>query len=136
MKKALILSLMSIVLTACSTSQEDLLPVGDQTMADIWQGGGSVSQPVRPETRLAIQSTRSIESDDYANHIGNPAYTRTAANEATNLFPRLPNPDLVMYVFPHLTDTTEPVPVPGYTTVFPFFGRVQYAQPGERTRNY
>ncbi|MBW6332119.1 TIGR03751 family conjugal transfer lipoprotein, partial [Pseudomonas aeruginosa] len=24
-------------------------------------------------------------------------------------------------------------PVPGYTTVFPFYQRVQYAMPGERT---
>ncbi|MFG9621648.1 TIGR03751 family conjugal transfer lipoprotein, partial [Pseudomonas aeruginosa] len=25
-----------------------------------------------------------------------------------------------------------PVPVPGYTTVFPLYQRVQYAMPGER----
>ncbi len=28
-------------------------------------------------------------------------YTRTAANEIYRQFRRLPNPDLVMYVFPH-----------------------------------
>ncbi|MBR7865686.1 conjugal transfer protein, partial [Pseudomonas aeruginosa] len=27
-------------------------------------------------------------------------------------------------------------PVPGYTTVFPFYQRVQYAMPGERTEDY
>ncbi|MGV5391073.1 TIGR03751 family conjugal transfer lipoprotein, partial [Pseudomonas aeruginosa] len=27
-------------------------------------------------------------------------------------------------------------PVPGYTTVFPFYQRVQYAMPGERTEVY
>ncbi|HEP8457117.1 TIGR03751 family conjugal transfer lipoprotein, partial [Pseudomonas aeruginosa] len=26
--------------------------------------------------------------------------------------------------------------VPGYTTVFPFYQRVQYAMPGERTEDY
>jgi len=57
-------------------------------------------------------------------------YTRTAANEIYRQFQRLPNPDLLMYVFPHLTGT-EAVPVPGYTTVFPFYQRVQYAMPGE-----
>ncbi|HBO3943129.1 TPA: TIGR03751 family conjugal transfer lipoprotein, partial [Pseudomonas aeruginosa] len=25
---------------------------------------------------------------------------------------------------------------PGYTTVFPFYQRVQYAMPGERTEDY
>ena len=40
-----------------------------------------------------------------------------------------------MYVFPHLSGT-EPTPVPGYSTVFPFYQRVQYALPGERTEDY
>ena len=62
-------------------------------------------------------------------------YTRTAANEVYRQFPRLPNPDLVMYVFPHLAGT-DPVPVPGYSTVFPLYQRVQYAMPGERTEAY
>ncbi|OTJ42765.1 conjugal transfer protein, partial [Pseudomonas aeruginosa] len=44
-------------------------------------------------------------------------------------------PDLVMYVFPHLAGS-DPAPVPGYTTVFPFYQRVQYAMPGERTEAY
>ncbi|ECE0517092.1 TIGR03751 family conjugal transfer lipoprotein [Salmonella enterica subsp. enterica] len=42
---------------------------------------------------------------------------------------RPPNPDLVLYVFPHLNGNT---PVPGYSTVFPFYTRPQYALPGER----
>ncbi|HGP4256684.1 TPA: TIGR03751 family conjugal transfer lipoprotein, partial [Pseudomonas aeruginosa] len=42
---------------------------------------------------------------------------------------------LVMYVYPHLAGT-DPVPVPGYTTVFPLYQRVQYAMPGERTEDY
>lgn len=40
-----------------------------------------------------------------------------------------------MYVFPHLTGT-DPVPVPGYTTVFPLYQRIQYAMPGERVEDY
>ncbi|HEJ2413791.1 TPA: TIGR03751 family conjugal transfer lipoprotein, partial [Pseudomonas aeruginosa] len=63
------------------------------------------------------------------------AYTGTAANEIYRQFHRLPNPDLVMYVFPHLAGT-DPVPVPGYTTVFPLYQRVQYAMPGERLEDY
>jgi len=65
----------------------------------------------------------------------NTAYTRTAANEIYRQFHRLPNPDLVMYVFPHLAGS-DPVPVPGYTTVFPLYQRVQYAMPGERLEDY
>ncbi|OOS00879.1 conjugal transfer protein [Haemophilus paracuniculus] len=121
------------LLAGCSSSQEELLPTTDQTMQDIWQSGGTSNR--EQEARNALQFVRPIESS-FSNSAEMVHYTRTASNEATNLFPRLPNPDLVMYVFPHLTSTAEPVPVPGYTTVFPFYGRVQYAQPGERTRQY
>ena len=62
-------------------------------------------------------------------------YTRTAQNEIYSQFKRLPNPDLVMYVFPHLTGA-DPAPVPGYSTIFPFYQRVQYAMPGERTEDF
>lgn len=134
--KALMMILpLASVLSACSTSQKELLPPGDRTMQEIWQQGGGDTQHSVLESRNALQFVRPINSA-FAHGAENKQYTRTAENEATNLFPRLPNPDLVMYVFPHLTDTLEPVPVPGYTTVFPFYGRVQYAQPGERTRDY
>ena len=57
-------------------------------------------------------------------------YARTAANELELLFPRLPNPDIYIYVLPHLA-TEARVPVPGYTTAVPLHGRVEYALPGE-----
>ena len=57
-------------------------------------------------------------------------YTRDAFNELDAHFPRLPNPTLVMYVFPHLAGA-ERVPVPGYATTFPMYRQVEYALPGE-----
>lgn len=57
-------------------------------------------------------------------------YTRTAANEIRVLFPRLPNPDIGIFIYPHLATRNE-VPVPGYATVIPLYERVQYALPGE-----
>ena len=59
-----------------------------------------------------------------------PAYTRTAANELELLFPRLPNPDVYIYVPAHLA-TDLRIPVPGYTTAVPLYDRVEYALPGE-----
>jgi conjugative transfer region lipoprotein (TIGR03751 family) len=46
-----------------------------------------------------------------------------------NRFERLPNPDLVMFVFPHLSQGR--YPVPGYQTLFPMYESVHYALPGE-----
>jgi len=57
-------------------------------------------------------------------------FVREAANEIETHFPRLPNPTLVMYIFPHLSGN-ERTPVPGYVTTFPFYEKVEYALPGE-----
>ena len=59
-----------------------------------------------------------------------PAYARTAANELELLFPRLPNPDIYIYVPAHLA-TELRIPVPGYTTAVPLYDRVEYALPGD-----
>lgn len=118
------------LLSACSTSQKALLPTGEDTMREIWNKGGSDAQ-------LQVYRDSDNRRLDPVNYVGFKAqhdYTRTAENEIKNLFPQLPNPDLIMYVYPHLSASGEPMPIPGYSTVIPFYSRVQYAQPGERTR--
>jgi conjugative transfer region lipoprotein (TIGR03751 family) len=62
-------------------------------------------------------------------------YTRAAHREIEALFPRLPNPTLVMYVFPHLAGA-DGVGVPGYATSFAMYERVHYALPGEVAPRY
>ncbi|EAS1759729.1 TIGR03751 family conjugal transfer lipoprotein [Salmonella enterica] len=123
------LSMMPLLLTlaGCSTSQETLLPVDENTtMQSLWNrqtGGGNTLYDQRSELRRPLTEISLQEQQ---------RYTRTAENEITARFKRLPNPDMVMYVYPHLTDG-EGTPVPGYTTVFPLHSRVNYALPGERT---
>lgn len=50
-------------------------------------------------------------------------------NPMQQRFARVPNPDLVMVVYPHLSKGK--YPVPGYVTVFPMYEQTQYALPGE-----
>lgn len=116
-------------LAGCSTDKETLLPHGEQTMLDIWSGAGSQgTQQQLLDARQLLR--RPLAQAGFSAPLQEP-YTRTAANEIHSLFPRLPNPDLVLYVYPHLSGT-EQAPVPGYSTVFPFYQQVQYALPGER----
>ena len=131
------LSLALALLGGCATNKDQLLPHGDRTMRDIWQqqtgGGGGNNQRRLLDAREVLR--RPLGGHDaHDTPIDNTAYTRTAANEIDRLFHRLPNPDLRMYVFPHLAGS-ERVPVPGYTTVFPLYRRVPYALPGERQEN-
>ena len=132
------LILMLAVMAGCSTNKDAMLTHGDDTMLDIWQAGtaGSGSQSSRQLMDARQQLRRAITSADLqAAPQEQASYTRTAQNEIYSQFKRLPNPDLVMYVFPHLAGT-DPVPVPGYSTVFPLYQRVQYALPGERVEDY
>ena len=114
--------LLSLLLTACSTDQKTLLPVDENTtMLNIW---GKQNNDARSVLRRPLDDATLTAQQQQA--------TRSAGNATQALFRRLPNPDLEMYIFPHLAGS-EGVPVPGYTTVFPFYNRVQYALPGERT---
>ena len=142
LNKGLALAHAVAVLSGCAISKEELLTHSDRTMMDIWQqetgsGGGGTGQVARRQFLDARQSLRRplTEADVQAAPAEQMRYTRTARNEVRRQFQRLPNPDLVMYVYPHLTGT-DPVPVPGYTTVFPLYQRIQYAMPGERVEDY
>jgi len=114
----------SLALAACA-GKEALLPEDGRTMLEIYRDHvGDAGNPALLEARLALRRPVDDQSIDAS------AYTRTAQNEIDALFVRLPNPDLVLYVYPHLA-TGEEVPIPGYSTVFPMYERVIYALPGE-----
>lgn len=128
----------ALLASGCSTSKEEMLPHGAATMIEVWEQGttgsaGSASSRLLLDARQTLR--RPLDPLQTAARNDNAAFTRTAQNEIYSQFKRLPNPDLVMYVYPHLAGT-DPAPVPGYTTVFPFYQRVQYAMPGERTEDY
>jgi conjugative transfer region lipoprotein (TIGR03751 family) len=127
-------------LGGCATSKTKLLTHNDQTMLDIWRhetGGNSESRLLLPRRVTTPNQRHTLDdAETTADAVAlNASYTRTAQNEIAAQFRRLPNPDLVMYVFPHVAGT-EGVPVPGYSTVFPFYQRVHYALPGERLEDF
>lgn len=79
---------------------------------------------VLERSRLSISANPNGEVMEYS------PYSRDTKNEIEQLFPRMPNPDLVVYVYPHLA-TKSRAPVPGYSSVIPLFERVEYRLPGE-----
>ena len=124
----------ALLSTGCASSKEELLPHGDNTMLDVWEQGSSGSSN-SASSRQLLDARLSLRRSLEDGRAENVAYTRTAQNEIYSQFKRLPNPDLVMYVFPHFAGS-DPAPIPGYSTVFPLYQRVQYAMPGERTEDY
>ena len=122
-----LLSVLGLIsLAGCASTKEAVLPQDGPSMQAIYEGHISEMNARDPLSIRRELGNRPILSGESALH----GYTRDAANEIDAIFPRLPNPTLVMYVFPHLAGE-EAVPVPGYATAFPMYERTEYALPGE-----
>lgn len=123
--KALAVALAALGLAACATSKDQVIPQDGPDMATIYarhQRAAGI-----PEQAAALhQGTQRPAAGDMADLHG---YTQQASNEIDQVFPLLPNPQLVLFVFPHLS--AEGAPVPGYSTAFPLYAVDQYAMPGE-----
>jgi len=120
------LGLISLVLAGCASTKDSVLPQDGPSMKTIYEGHMNEMNARDPQTLRHELGNRPILTGQAALH----GYTREANNEIDVLFPRLPNPTLVMYVFPHLAGETQ-APVPGYATAFPMYEQVEYALPGE-----
>ncbi|MBI4356569.1 MAG: TIGR03751 family conjugal transfer lipoprotein [Gammaproteobacteria bacterium] len=118
--------LISFVLGGCA-QKSTLIPKSDKTMLDIYNEHqkqsawkkGDVDSARERISRPSEMGDRDLEG-----------YTRDADREIEQLFPKLPNPVLVMYVFPHLAGEGK-YPVPGYSTAFSMYEEEHYALPGE-----
>ena len=120
------LGLISLVLAGCASTKETVLPQDGPSMKAIYENHIRDMNARDPQVIRGELGHRLILTGDAALQ----GYTRDAFNEIDVLFPRLPNPTLVMYVFPHLAGDAQ-APVPGYATAFPMYEQVEYALPGE-----
>ena len=121
-----VLGLISLVLAGCASTKEAVLPQDGPSMKTIYEGHIQEMNARDPQVIRGELGNRPILTGEAALE----GYTRDAFNEIDVLFPRLPNPSLVMYVFPHLAGEAH-APVPGYATAFPMYEQVEYALPGE-----
>lgn len=116
----------SLALGGCASTKESVLPQDGPSMKAIYDAHFEGLGADDPYVLRRELGTRPLGDDD----VDLAGYSRTAHTELETIFPRLPNPTLVMYVFPHLAGS-ERVPVPGYATTFTLYERVEYALPGE-----
>ncbi|RMH63957.1 MAG: TIGR03751 family conjugal transfer lipoprotein [Bacteroidetes bacterium] len=116
----------SLALGGCASTKESVLPQDGPSMKAIYDAHFEGMGADDPYVLRRELGTRPLGDDD----VDLAGYSRTAHTELETIFPRLPNPTLVMYVFPHLAGS-ERVPVPGYATTFTLYERVEYALPGE-----
>ena len=118
----------ALSLTACATSKEDVIPQDGPDMQTIYD---------THQRNAGAQRNLTAQRSDLDRPIARGAgdlrdFTQQASNEIEQVFVLLPNPQMVLFVYPHLS--TEGAPVPGYTTAFPMYAIDQYAMPGEENR--
>ena len=118
--------LISLLLTGCAGSKETILPQDGPSMREIYDAHVQVTQGESPQHRPAATPLRPP-----GHHVADLGGAARADYQALSArFMRVPNPSLMMYIFPHLAGVHR-VPVPGYSTVFPLYERPEYALPGE-----
>lgn len=114
----------ALLAAGCVHTKEDLIPRSGPKMVDVYDAH------MRRVTNGASGGSASDDTPLPAAEAGDMgALHRTAIAASHAQFPRLPNPDIVLYRFPHFAASG--APVPGYATVFPLYTTVEYALPGE-----
>ena len=123
-KPHMILALSSLLaLTACASSKvtSSAIPEGGLTVSQIYQQ--SIGEPMQP---WSVKRT-------LTKPVNYEGYTRNASNEVQNLFKPLDNPQIPIYVFPHVALIgDEQLIKPGYTTAFFLYKQNQFALASER----
>jgi conjugative transfer region lipoprotein (TIGR03751 family) len=115
----------ALLLGGCTTTKETVLPQDGKPMKQIYEEHFErIGEQSADHARAQLGRAPGASEEDLR------GYVRDAQTEIRAMFARLPNPTLVMFVFPHLAGA-EAVPVPGYATSFPMYERVEYALPGE-----
>ena len=124
-----------LLLGGCASTKLSNLQKGTPVVS-IYEHGAPNSAKAQEE--LNRQLVAKLREDQLVSTRELPRYeawSRSSLNEIQQLFPKVENPTITMYVYPHLA-TDENVPVPGYTTAFNLYTKDQYALPGELPQKY
>lgn len=132
-----LLGLALALLAGCSVTGPRENPVdrvtrGSPTVLEVYRGQAALDDESDDQEWLGDPRSR-LNRDSLARPIANGDNDTqrywSALEPMQQRFARVPNPDLVMVVYPHLAGGK--YPVPGYVTVFPMYEQTFYAQPGE-----
>jgi conjugative transfer region lipoprotein (TIGR03751 family) len=117
----------SLALTSgCASSVKKVVKEDQPTMEAIYNAYAGADEQAAYDMRKRELQQRDALSHPGSAQLGFPPQV----NQLKHLYPRLPNPELFMYVRPHAVGQTG-APIPAYITRFTMYDREQYALPGE-----
>jgi len=94
---------------------------------------GNVVPEKGPTMEQVYDGMQATHSEPETDPIKTASHNLTTFHAENNSFHKLPNPELTMYVFPHLAGNDE-MPIPGYFTEFNAYTQDHYALPIETIR--
>ena len=112
--RAYLSCLLAASLCGCATRSR--IPEPTETMASVYQ------------STVALGASEAEYEGPRAGAPERSVSTATGVSDVQKAFPRLPNPLLTVYVFPHLSGD---LPVPGYVTAVPLYEQPPFALPDE-----
>lgn len=137
MKTITILTLVAalISLTSCSSMRGNVVPQSGPTMEQVYDGVDGQDNLSDANSTSNQENLNKLRKQVSASQT-TPVVPTTlmmatvSANAVSQQFRKLPNPEIKMYVYPHLAGQDQ-VPVPGYFTAFNVYDHDYYALPQE-----
>lgn len=125
----------SINLTACSSLSGNVIPQKGPSMEQIYDSMGESSIQSKNNNKADKSHLTKVHQEasdaSTAQALPLPGSVYTSADKSK--FHKLPNPELQLYISPHVAGQDE-VPIPGYFTAFDAYERNYYALPYENAR--
>jgi conjugative transfer region lipoprotein (TIGR03751 family) len=119
----------SFLLVGCASHIDKVVPKNLPTMKQIYdEKAGNGGTALLRQREADIRARPISGSEDYLSELP------PRAAQIEHLFPALPNPELYMYVRPHVIGSSGAA-VPAYMTRFTMYDRTHYAMPNEVISN-
>lgn len=138
----LILISVGLLLTGCATTMSRV-PSNSPSMLEVYhaamqESDGHSLNRIRKRvqrtsihrTTTAVQKAESAYSNSRRKQSPGVTSTRTHLTALNQQFPMLPNPEIALYVYPHLAGNNQ-LPVLGYASAFTLYQKNYFALPGE-----
>ena len=112
-------------MSGCASHIDKVVPTNTATMKQIYESKtGNGNAEVLRRREMEIRARPLSSDEDYISDLP------PRAAQIEHLFPALPNPELFMYVKPHVIGNSGAA-VPAYMTRFTMYDRTHYAMPNE-----
>ncbi len=121
----LLISISSLLTVACSHVAGNIIPDNGPTMESIYDDLGDRTATARNDAVKTVTDTSPTVTSRQSTAFSSSSLPSSVASPTFSL---LDNPELKLYIFPHLAGA-EMLPVPGYWTAFSAYPRNYYALP-------